>query len=237
MKRVIIIGASSGIGRGLAEHYLREGCRVGLVGRREHLLREVADCDPERCRYAVADISRPHSAAALEHLAATLGGMDLCVAAAGTGELNPALDFDLEASAILTNVLGWTAAVDWAYAFFERQGGGHLAVITSLGGLRGSGAAPAYNASKAYQINYTEGLRQRAARARLALTITDLRPGLVATAMAKGEGLFWVMPLDRVVRQIVRALHRRRRVAVVTRRWRIAGWLLRHLPTWIYLKM
>lgn len=74
------------------------------------------------------------------------------------------------------------------------------------GGCCGGGAAPAYNASKAYQINYAEGLRQRAAKSGLPLPVTDIRPGFVATEMAKGEGLFWVMPVDRVVEGIVRAI-------------------------------
>ena len=59
----------------------------------------------------------------------------------------------------------------------------------------------------------------------------------VDTAMAKGEGLFWVQPVAKTVRQILRAVERRRHVAVVTRRWRIAAWLLRHLPESLYLKM
>ena len=133
--------------------------------------------------------------------------------------------------------VGWTAAVDWAYRLCERQGGGHLVVITSGGGLRGGGAAPAYNASKAYQINYAEGLRQLAAKSGLPLPVTDIRPGFVATEMAKGEGLVWVMPVDRVVEGIVRAIRRRRSVAVVTRRWRIVAWLIRHMPECIYRKM
>ena len=111
------------------------------------------------------------------------------------------------------------------------------AAIWSVGGLRGGGAAPAYNASKAYQINYAEGLRQRAAKSGLPLPVTDIRPGFVATEMAKGEGLFWVMPVDRVVEGIVRAIRRRRSVAVVTRRWRLPAWLIRHMPECIYRKM
>ena len=163
--------------------------------------------------------------------------MDLCVVSAGAGELNPGLDYALEEPAIRTNVVGWTAAVGWAYRLFERQGGGHLVVVTSVGGLRGGGGAPAYNASKAYQMNYAEGLRQRAAKSRLPIFVTDIRPGLAATAMAKGEGLFWVMPVDRVVEGIVRAIRRRRSVAVVTRRWRLPAWLIRHMPECIYRKM
>jgi short-subunit dehydrogenase len=238
MKRAIVIGATSGIGRALAERLAAEGYRVGVTGRREALLEELAASRPGSFCYAAADIMDPAAAcAALERLAGELGGMDLCVVSAGTGDLNPGLDYALEEPAIRTNVVGWTAAVDWAYGRFEERGGGHLVVISSVGGLRGSGAAPAYNASKAYQINYAEGLRQRVAKSGLPVTITDIRPGLVDTAMAKGEGLFWVQPVAKTVRQILRAVERRRHVAVVTRRWRIAAWLLRHLPESLYLKM
>ena len=234
MKRAIVIGATSGIGRGLAECFAAQGYAVGLVGRRENLLKEIAQADPAAYRFAVADVTRPaETVAALERLVRELGGMDLCVVSAGTGDLNPGLDYALEEPAIRTNVVGWTAAVDWAYGRFEEWGGGHLVVITSVGGLRGGGAAPAYNASKAYQINYAEGLRQRAAKSGLPLPVTDIRPGFVATKMAKGEGLFWVMPVDRVVEGIVRAIRRRRSVAVVTRRWRLPAWL----PECIYRKM
>ena len=238
MKRAIVIGATSGIGRALAERLAAEGYRVGVTGRREALLEELAASRPGSFCYAAADIMDPAAAcAALERLAGELGGMDLCVVSAGTGDLNPGLDYALEEPAIRTNVVGWTAAVDWAYGRFEERGGGHLVVITSVGGLRGGGAAPAYNASKAYQINYAEGLRQRVAKSGLPVTITDIRPGLVDTAMAKGEGLFWVQPVAKTVRQILRAVERRRHVAVVTRRWRIAAWLLRHLSESLYLKM
>ena len=238
MKQAIVIGATSGIGRGLAGRFAAAGWRVGVVGRREALLRELTATSPANYLYAVADVTQPAACvAALESLTERMGGMDLCVVCSGTGDLNPTLDFSLEEPAIRTNVWGWTAVVDWAYGFFERRGGGDLAVVTSVGGLRGSGAAPAYNASKAYQINYAEGLRQRAAKSASGVRVVDLRPGLVDTAMAKGDGLFWVMPVDRVVDQMLRAVGRRRRVAVVTRRWRLVAWLLRHLPESLYLKM
>lgn len=238
MKRAIVIGATSGIGRGLAEELAARGYRVGLAGRRESLLREIAASDPAAYSHAVVDVTQPDAAlAALGGLIEVLGGLELCVVTAGAGELNPDLDFAVEMPAIRTNVAGWTAVVDWACRLFERQRGGHLVVVTSVGGLRGSGAAPAYNASKAYQINYVEGLRQRVAKKGLPVTITDIRPGLVDTAMAKGEGLFWVQPVAKTVRQILRAVERRRHTAVVTRRWRIAAWLLRHLPERLYLKM
>ena len=238
MKRAIVIGATSGIGRAVAERLAAQGYRVGVTGRREALLAELAASNPGGFCYAAADIADPAaSCAALESLVSSLGGLDLCVVSAGTGDLNPGLDYALEEPALRTHVVGWTAAVDWAYGLFERQGGGHLVVITSVGGLRGGGAAPAYNASKAYQINYAEGLRQRAAKTSRTVCVTDIRPGFVATAMAKGEGLFWVMPAGKAADQIVRAIRRRRPVAVVTRRWRLLAWVLKHLPECIYRKM
>ena len=238
MKRIVIIGATSGIGRGLALRLAADGHLVGLTGRREHLLKEIAASDPEHYRYLAADIMHPGEApVAFEKLTKELGGMDLCFVCAGTGDLNPGLDFAAEEPAIRTNVVGWTAVVDWAYRHFERQGGGHLVVISSVGGLRGSGLAPAYNATKAYQINYAEGLRQKAAQSKLPVRVTDIRPGFVDTAMAKGEGLFWVMPVDKVVGQILKAVRRRKRVAVVTRRWRALAWVLRRLPETLWLKI
>ena len=237
-KRALIIGASSGLGRCLAERLAADGWTVGLAARREPLLREMAATRPEAFLYAAVDVTRPEEAVpALEGLAERMGGFDLCIVTAGAGELNPRLDFELECPAVYTNVVGWTAAVGWAYGRLERQGGGHLLLVTSVGGLRGSDAAPAYNASKAYQMNYAEGLRRKAAKSGVPVVVTDIRPGLVATAMAKGEGLFWVMPPEKAAGQIVRALRRRKRTVVVTRRWRIAAWLLRRLPEWLYLRM
>ena len=236
MKRALVIGASSGMGREFAQRLADAGWRVGVVGRRETLLLEVVRRDPDRLFYCRADISRPKDAVAgLERLVDRIGGMDLCILAAGTGDLNPTLDFAGEEPAILTNVWGWTAVADWACGYFEDRGSGHLAVITSVGGLRGSGAAPAYNASKAYQINYVEGLRQRIAKSPSRIAVTEIRPGLVATEMAKGDGLFWVMPVEKAVRQALHGLYRRRKLVVVTRRWRIIAWLLRHLPDRLYL--
>ena len=144
MKRAIVIGATSGIGRAVAERLAAQGYRVGVTGRREALLAELAASNPGGFCYAAADIADPAaSCAALERLVSCLGGLDLCVVSAGTGDLNPGLDYALEEPALRTNVVGWTAAVDWAYGLFERQGCGHLVVITSVGGLRGGGAAPA----------------------------------------------------------------------------------------------
>lgn len=228
---VIIVGATSGIGRELFTLYNKEGHAVGVLGRRTALLEELCHAYPLRTYGRSLDITdRKAVDEALESLFAEMGRPDLIIVCAGTGDLNPELDFAKEWPALQTNVLGWTYVVDKAYLVFEQQGYGHLAVITSVGGLRGECAAPAYNASKAYQINYTEALRKKAWKSGLPLFVTDIRPGLTDTAMAKGEGLFWVMPVSKVAAQAYEAIARKAPVRVITRRWRAVAWLMRCLP-------
>jgi NAD(P)-dependent dehydrogenase (short-subunit alcohol dehydrogenase family) len=99
---------------------------------------------------------------------------------------------------------------DWAYNYFRTQGHGQLAAISSIAGLRGIRQAPAYNASKAYQIIYLEGLRQKTTHLKLPITITDVRPGFVDTPNAKGEGRFWQSSVAKASRQIASAILRRR---------------------------
>lgn len=239
MERMIIVGATSGIGEGLVRRYgERGGVKIGLIGRREELLKKIRVSRPEVYEYAVCDVTDvAHVEGVLNDLASRLGGVDMLVLSAGTGELNSTLDYEKERRTLDLNVTGWTFVVGWAVRFFERQGAGHLAAITSVGGLRGNGVAPAYNATKSFQMNYLEGIRQRAAARRIPLAVTDVRPGFVDTAMAKGEGLFWVSSVDKAVGQIMRALDRRRKVVYVTRRWRWVAWLWKRIPDALFMRM
>ena len=237
MKKVIIIGATSGIGRGLAETYINEGCIVGIVGRRELMLQEICS-QSEDCHYRVCDITNDNDTLyQLNTLTNEMGGMDILVICSGVGEVNPELDYRLEKPTLLTNVIGFTNIADWAFLFFQHQQSGQLVVISSIGGIRGSGVAPAYNATKAFQMNYTEGLRQKAAKLPYPLYLTDIRPGFVDTAMAKGEGLFWVTPLDKAVRQIYKAITRKKKICYISKRWRYITLLLKLIPSYLYCKM
>ena len=105
--------------------------------------------------------------------------------------------------------------------------------ISSVAGLRGDYLAPSYAASKAYQINYLEGLRIKAAKTKLPIFITDIRPGFVNTAMAKGDGLFWVAPVEKAATQIFQAVVKKRNIVYVTKRWKLMAYLLKLLPTWV----
>jgi len=231
MKRAIIIGATSGIGRELAVVLARNGYALGLIGRRKELLDELVRNLATQVFTRQIDISQTAEAIdALGELIQEMGGVELVVISAATGHLNPELDWHFEKATIDTNVAGFAAMANVAFRHFEGVGRGHLVGISSIAALRGGRAAPAYNASKAFVSNYLEGLRYRAAHARQEILVTDIQPGFVDTAMAKGEGLFWVASAEEAARQIDRAIRRKAKHAYVTRRWRLFAWLFRVLP-------
>ena len=232
---IIIIGATSGIGKALFENYAKDGNRLGIVGRRANLLDELRCQHPSNTYTATADITKQEEPEqAICSLHKELGHVDLAIVCSGTGEINPTLDYALERPTLDTNVTGWTFVVDILYHIFEQQGHGHLVAITSAGGLRGEPMAPAYSATKAYQINYMEALRKKAFKAGGKIIVTDVRPGLVDTAMAKGESLFWVMPVEKVARQICTAIRRKKSKVYVTKRWHVLAVINKNLPFFLY---
>lgn len=238
MKTAIVVGASSGIGHQLATLLAENGYKVGITGRRDQLLLNLQSTKPEQFIVSVFDataiVNIPQN---LEHLTQQLGGLDLLVLSSGTGKVNEALDTKIEQDINALNVAGFTAVTDWAFNYFQNQSYGHLAVITSIAGIRGSRQAPAYFASKAYQINYLESLRQKAKRTQLPIYITDIRPGFVDTAMAAGENVFWVASVDKAAGQIYKAIKRKRDVVYVTKRWRLIGFLFWILPKFIHKRL
>ena len=237
-QNIIIIGATSGIGKVLFEKYAADCNRIGIVGRRTHLLDELRQEHPDMTVTATADITKQDEIArAIESLRAELKDIDLAIVCSGTGDINASLDYDVERPTIDTNVTGWTFVIDTLYHIFEQQGHGHLVAITSAGGLRGEPMAPAYSASKAYQINYMEALRKKAFKAGGKITVTDVRPGLVDTAMAKGDGLFWVMPVEKVARQVCAAIRLKKSKVYVTKRWHVLAVINKNLPFALYKRM
>jgi short-subunit dehydrogenase len=238
MKRVIIVGATSGIGRELAKVLSQDGYMLGLTGRRSDLLdslqlelRTASHTKQMDVSHAVDAIQR------LEDLIAQLGGLDLLVISAGVGFINGELEWAKEEETIDVNVTGFTAIANVGIRHFIRQASGHLVAISSIAALRGNGAAPAYNASKAFVSNYMEGLRHKVSKLKLPIIVTDLQPGFVATAMAKGEGLFWVATPEKAARQIHAAIRQKKTHAYVTKRWRIIAWLFKALPDRLYHRL
>lgn len=235
MSNAIIIGATSGIGRALALELSRRGYRLGLAGRRTDLLKSLQDELPGPSVIATIDVTAPEAAEQRLHaLGDDLGGMDLLVISSGVGIPNPQLAFAQERQTIAVNVVGFVAMAAAGYRYFAERGTGHLVGISSIAGMRGSRFNPAYGASKAFEMNYLEALRNRARHEQLPITVTDIRPGFVETPMTHGQkGMFWVADVGKAARQIAGAIAAKRRVAYITRRWALIAWLVRRLPSWL----
>lgn len=238
MKEAIIIGASSGIGRELAKILSRNKYVVGVMARRVQLLEELRNEVEGTLFVQKIDVMDVESA--METLAKFIkdrDGVDLIVISAGTGDINNSLGWYLENEAIKTNVSGFAALVNVAMHHFMEKGSGHLVGISSIAALRGGRESPAYNASKAFESNYLEGLRQKVRKSGLPITITDIKPGFVNTAMAKGEDIFWAAEPEKAAEQIYRVIKRKKSTAYITRRWVLIAWLIKLLPGFIYERL
>ncbi len=238
MKRVIVVGATSGIGKELAKLLAANNYKVGITGRRTALLLELKQQKPNHFIVKTFDITDTETISPyLEEVVNELGGLDLLVLSSGTGDLNDLLDFEIEKRTIDTNVTGFTCIADWAFNYFEKQKAGHLVAISSIAGIRGSRTAPSYNASKAFQINYLEGLRQKASKLKMPIIVTDIRPGFVNTAMAKGDGQFWVASAEKAAFQIFNAIRTKKKVFYVSRRWSLIASVLKLIPRVFYERL
>lgn len=227
-QKVIIIGASSGIGREIALQLAKENFLIAVTGRRTQYLKDLKAQCPDKIIYAVIDNTNTVFVEQnLVELTRQLGGLDLLILCSGTGDLNDELDFQIEERTICVNVTGFTSIANWTFLYFQKQNYGHFAAITSVAGMTGSNVAPAYNATKAYQINYLSGLRKKIKKQKLPIYITDLRPGFVNTDMAKGDGQFWVATANKAASQIIGAIKLKRKVVYITKRWRFIGFILR----------
>ena len=187
-KNVIIIGASSGIGKELAKVFSENGFTVGLTARRIELLSQIAKELHGDSFVKYMDIADTGEAInILEQLIEEMGEIQTIVINAGIGFINPDLDWEKEKSTIDVNVAGFAAMANVAMKHFIKQGFGHLVGISSISAIRGSSHAPAYSASKAFMSHYLEAMRLKVLKMKIPVTITDIQPGFVDTAMAKGD--------------------------------------------------
>ncbi len=237
-KKAIIVGASSGIGEGVARLLAREGYIVGITGRREALLNEIKSSMPESFIVKAFDLNDYESVKNnLEDLLNQLGEIDLFILSSGTGKRNPELELVHEVNTLITNIMGFTAAINWAYKYFEGRGEGKLAAITSIAGIRGIAMSPSYSASKSYQIKYLEALRQKSAHSGKRIVVTDIRPGFVDTDMGNGDGAFWISSVEKASKQIINGIMKERGVLYITGRWILISILLKAIPGFIYEKL
>lgn len=223
--KIVIMGASSGLGAKLASLYIAAGHQVACASRRQP---SVAGC---RVSQSI-DVNDPDAPTRLRELIDRLGGMDLYIHVAGIGYDNPELLPDREADIISTNCVGFARMISTAFdRFAEHNLPGHIAAISSVAGTRGMAGMEAYAASKRFDWTYLEGLRQRAVIGHHPICITNIRPGWTRTPLLHDDKKYpLLMDPDHVCKRILRAISRRRKIAYIDWRWHILCLAWRLIP-------
>lgn len=234
MKRVIVVGASSGMGREVAKRFLMEGCRVGVAARRADALEELRQEFPEQVVTAQIDVTAERAGDELLQLVERVGGVDLYFHAAGVGWNNPDLDEDLEMRTVQTNGTGFTRMIDTIFNYMRAHEGGHIAILSSIAGTKGLGPAPAYSATKAFQNTYIQSLEQMANSLGVPIRFTDIRPGFVRTELLKGRSYPMQMTVSQAADHIMWALRHQKHIRVIDWRYRILTDLWRRIPRCIW---
>ena len=240
MKKAILIGASSGIGYEVARLLLKQGWMLGVAARRKEKLDELRREAPDRVVVMPIDVTSSEASAQLRQLIALLGGMQLMVYAAGIGHQNRQLAEDIEMETMQTNGMGFTRMIGEAFRYYSDLGYGHIAAITSIAGTKGLGPAPSYSATKAMQSVYLQALEQQASMRGLPITFTDIRPGFVDTTLLAGDFHYpMLMRPEKVARQILKAIERKRHVVVIDWRYRMLTAVWRRIPRclWRHIKL
>lgn len=237
-KKIIIVGASTGIGKTMALQYISAGHRVGISCRRNDLLKELKDTYVDKIEYECFDVTQNENIPHLKALIEKLGGLDILVISAGWGKPSGQLDWNIDKQITQTNVNGFVEIANWTFNYFCQQGYGQLAAISSVAANRGSSHSPAYAASKAFISTYCEGLSIKAGRIKKNISITCIEPGFVNTQMAHGgDKMFWIVPVEKAARQIIRAIDKKKRKVYISRRWWLIVKLMRWMPYWIYRRV
>lgn len=237
---VLITGASSGIGAELAVQLARLGCRLGLLARREELLKQVAarvEAAGSKACVAVCDVGdAAQMAEATRKVEAALGPIDCVVANAGMGYPRKRHEFDPAATeqVLRTNFLGMTNAFFAVLPGMLARKRGHLVAVASLASYQGLPQDAGYAASKAAMRVHCEGLRIELRGT--GVDVSTICPGFIRTPLTDRNqfNMPFLLEVDAATRRLVRAIGKRRRI--VNYPWPL-WWLIKlgHLtPRWLY---
>lgn len=235
-KRIVVVGATSGIGLDVARLFISRGWFVGVAGRNTQMFDALKQENPSQVYTAVIDITHSDAPERLFHLIEEMSGMDVYFHSSGIGYNNPQLDETKELDTLRTNGEGFTRMIGAAYRYFRLRKKGQIVAISSVAATRGMGSAPAYSATKRFQMHYLQSIRQLATTDSLHLTVTEIRPGFVDTPLLR-DGKYPMLMESKIVAQaIVKAVIRRKRLLTFDWRYRLLVAFWRMIPVRIWEK-
>ena len=228
--RVVITGASSGIGEALARHYAARGAVLGLISRRSVQVSSGSS-------YPVDVADEAALAAAARDFIARFGVPDLVIANAGISSGTSGVEHgDLAKlkKVLEVNVAGLAATFAVFAPGMREAGRGTLAGIASVAGFRGLAGNGAYCASKAAAISWMESLRVELYGS--GVSVVCICPGYIDTPMTRVNRfrMPFLITADDAARRIARAIESKRRLAVIPWQMALVALALRAMPGWLY---
>ena len=239
--KTIIIGATSGIGRAITEQLAAKGWQLGIAGRRISVLQEMQSKNLNIIATQEIDVTNDNAVEGLNGLIGKMGGnVDMFLHSSGIGYQNVELDAERELATVMTNALGMTRMVIAMFNYYVQhpEQKGQIAVISSIAGTKGLGAAPAYSSTKRYTRHYLECLSQLMhIRGIKNITITDIRPGFVRTPLLKGDNYPVQLDVNDAARDILKGVLAHKSVVTVDWKYRILVFFWSLVPRWIWVRM
>jgi decaprenylphospho-beta-D-erythro-pentofuranosid-2-ulose 2-reductase len=241
-KKILVLGATSGIAEATCRLWAAEGAQLFLVARNpEKLAAVAADLKTRGASYigtAVADLDDTSlHADLLSHAVNSLTGMDVAFLAHGILGDQPRAEQDFEHAAQIlhTNFVAPVSMLTWLANFCVQRRSGVLAVISSVAGDRGRKSNYLYGSSKAGLSAFLAGLRNRIDRE--GVTVMTIKPGPVKTAMTTGmKGSEKFADVNKVAATIVKAIDKKVDTLYVPFQWGPIMWVIRHVPEPIFKK-
>ena len=241
MAYVLILGATSDIGRHVAEEYARRGYHLYLAGRDVVRLAGLAEAVGQRqgigavpLEFDVRDVEGHE--AFFRSLDPAPEGVVSMVGTLGRGPTPPESLEELR-EVLEVNYLGAVVILEAAASIFEERGGGFIVAVSSVAGDRGRGSNYPYGSAKAGLTAYLSGLRQRLHPR--GVQVLTVKPGYVRTRMVEGMRLPTVLTAEpeEAARRIVEGQQRGKNTLYVRRRWRPIMAVLRLLPEWAFKRL
>jgi decaprenylphospho-beta-D-erythro-pentofuranosid-2-ulose 2-reductase len=242
-KRILVLGATSGIAEATCRLWAQRGESLFLVARNEANLAAVAaDLRMRGASYvdtAVADLDQTAThPELLAHAINSLAGLDIVFLAVGTlGDQKQAEQSFANASQILhTNYTAPVSLLTWLANYCAQRHHGTLAVLSSVAGERGRKSNYVYGSSKAGLTAFVDGLRNRIDRE--GIRVMTIKPGPVKTTMTQGmKGREKFANVNAVAATLVKKIDRGQDVVYVPGIWRIIMLVIRTIPERVFKKL
>ncbi|EQA36155.1 KR domain protein [Leptospira inadai serovar Lyme str. 10] len=242
-KKIIVVGASSGIGKEIASQLIGQGNKVALFARRDKELKKIAGSfkgvKEDQVFIAKHDVTQYSQVSTTFAKAIKfLGGLDEIYYASGVMHRIEPEEFSVEKDLEMleVNLLGCVAWLDLAAKFFQNQKSGKIIGISSIAGDRGRRGNPVYNASKAGMTTYLEALRNRLAVK--GIQVVTVRPGMIETPMTAGlSGLLWLITAKEAAEVILHKVDSGKEDFYVPARWALVSLIIRSIPSFIFRRL